>query len=286
MKRFGKIAVCLAGGLALNAGLRADDASQNPLPNNPYALIVARNVFGLNPPPPPPDPNAAKEANLPKITPLGIYAVYDHAKVLFKVAEAGKPGKKSEDQYYNLSEGEAQDEIEVVHIDNANSMVTFNNHGTQQELPLAAPSPSSSPSPGPGPGGAPSPGRPGGALPGVGGSSSSPGVITFGSRDGRGGGGGNPNMANNSMSGANGGMAGGANGGVPLNFGSSSQARTFQPTEVLPNMTPEQQIIVMETKRAQLMNMPNPPYPPGLIPPTPITGEVTGGNNDNAAQGQ
>ena len=48
MKRLGKIVVCLASGLVLNAGVRADGIV---LPNNPYAPIVVRNVFGLNPTP-------------------------------------------------------------------------------------------------------------------------------------------------------------------------------------------------------------------------------------------
>ncbi|HTA95310.1 MAG TPA: hypothetical protein VK769_04230, partial [Verrucomicrobiae bacterium] len=62
MKRAGKITVCLAVALALNASLRADDAALPKdelaandssstdkvlLPGNPYAPIVVRNVFDL-----------------------------------------------------------------------------------------------------------------------------------------------------------------------------------------------------------------------------------------------
>jgi hypothetical protein len=50
LNRSGKITICLLSGLALTAGVRADDVV---LPDDPYAIVVARNIFGLNPPPPP-----------------------------------------------------------------------------------------------------------------------------------------------------------------------------------------------------------------------------------------
>jgi hypothetical protein len=131
MKRVGNIAIWLAGGLMLSVGTRADDGV---LPNNPYAPIVVRNIFGLNPPPPvdavpPGDPP-------PKITPNGIMSIFGQLQVLFKVAGTAKPGQPAKDEFYILSEGQRQDEIEVTHIDEKASLVTFNNHGTVQELPL------------------------------------------------------------------------------------------------------------------------------------------------------
>src|ERR1039458_7407646 len=86
MKRLGKIVICLASGLVLNAGARADDGV---LPNNPYAPIVVRNIFALTPPPPadagpPADPP-------PKITPNGIMSIFGQLQVLFKVAGTAKP---------------------------------------------------------------------------------------------------------------------------------------------------------------------------------------------------
>jgi hypothetical protein len=147
MKRLGKIVVCLASGLVLNAGTRAGDAVS---PNNPYAPIVVRNIFGLNPPPPvdaapPGDPP-------PKITLNGIMSIFDHQlQVLFKVAGTAKPGQPAKDESYILSEGQRQDEIEVTHINEKASLVTFNNHGTVQELLLvkANPPPVSTPTPTP-----------------------------------------------------------------------------------------------------------------------------------------
>jgi hypothetical protein len=91
------------------------------------------------------------------------------------------------------------------------------------------------------------------------------GIIHFGGgTGGRGGGAGNG--ANNPISGGGNG-ANGAPGG--LNFGGSTQGRTYQPEAS--NMTQEQTAIVIEAQRAVLMNSPNPPYPAALLPPTPLT---------------
>ena len=143
MKRLGKIVVCLASGLVLNAGARANDGV---LPNNPYAPIVVRNVFGLNPPE---AVDAASQGEPPpKITPNGIMSILGQLQVLFKVAGTAKPGQPAKDESYILSEGQRQDEIEVIHIDEKASLVTFNNHGTVQEIPLAnAPTISATPPP-------------------------------------------------------------------------------------------------------------------------------------------
>jgi hypothetical protein len=133
MMRLGKIAVCLASGLVLNASARADDVV---LPNNPYAPAVVRNVFGLNPPQPV-DLNAPQADPPPKITLNGIMSIFGHLQALFKVAVPAKPGQTAKDESYILSEGQRQDEIEVIKIDEKNSLVTFNNHGTVQEMALA-----------------------------------------------------------------------------------------------------------------------------------------------------
>jgi hypothetical protein len=136
MKRGGKIAICLAGGLALTAGLHAADGVLTNVSDNPYALIVVRNTFGLNPPPPP--VAAIKDDEpLPKITPNGIISILGKLQVLFKVDSVPKPGKPSEEQSYMLTAGQRQDDIEVVKINEKAAKVTFNNHGTVQELALA-----------------------------------------------------------------------------------------------------------------------------------------------------
>ncbi|HVU28483.1 MAG TPA: hypothetical protein VHG71_12200 [Verrucomicrobiae bacterium] len=133
MKRIGKIAVCLAGGLALSASLFAvEDTSTN----NPYTLIPARNVFGLNPPQL--VTNTSTIDPPVKITPNGIMTTFGMRQVLFKVAGVAKPGMPAKDDSYILGEGQRQDDIEVTHIDEKNGIISFNNHGVAQQLPLAA----------------------------------------------------------------------------------------------------------------------------------------------------
>ena len=87
----------------------------------------------------------------PKITPNGIMTIFGQLQVLFKVANPGKPGKAAGEDDYILSEGERQDDIEVVKIDEKGGMVTFNNHGETQQLPLVAATPSSTAAPAPPP---------------------------------------------------------------------------------------------------------------------------------------
>ena len=155
MKRVGKIAACLAGGLALNAGLRAAviaGFSQQFVAGQSLRGDCDAERFRPLAPPPPRDPALDAEKNLPKITPTGIMTVFGHSQVLFKVAGApAKQGQPAKDEFYRLSQGQRQDDIEVTKIDEKNGLVTFNNHGLTQELPLVstpAPSgPAASPSP-------------------------------------------------------------------------------------------------------------------------------------------
>jgi hypothetical protein len=132
MKCVGKIAIWLAGGLVLSAGAQADNFTAASA-HNPYAPIMTRNVFGLNPvldETPVGDPP-------PKITLNGIMSIHGRSQALYKVAGTGKPGQPAKDQSYILSEGQRQDDVEVMHINDQASLVTFNNHGTVQEIPLA-----------------------------------------------------------------------------------------------------------------------------------------------------
>ena len=280
MKRLGKIAVCLAGGLALNAGLRAASpasanhpalanypvSANNPVPannassDNPYAAIATRNIFDLVAPPPPPSPEDEAKKDLPKITPTGIMGVYGHFQALFKVAPA-KPAAGAKDDYYILSEGQMQDEITVVKIDDKNSLVTFDNHGFTQQLPLAEAAAA---------GGA-APSSPGGMNPGMaagapGGNSGPGGIIRFGP-----GAGGNNGGFPNSNPGSSGGGpngANGANGG--LNFGNTAApTQIYQPEAS--TLKPEESTILIEVERAKLMTDPHPAYSPNILPPTPLT---------------
>ena len=135
MTRGGKIAICLAGGLAFSASLRADDAVV--LPGNPYAPIVARNIFDLSPPPPPVDLNQVPANPPPQITATGIMTIFGIKQVLFQTQPAVGRGQALKPSYYILATGERQDDIEVVRINEQTDVITFNNHGEIQNVPLA-----------------------------------------------------------------------------------------------------------------------------------------------------
>ena len=273
MKRFGTIAAWLAGGLALNAAVSAQElsATNNLLPGDPYSPIAVRNVFGLLPPP---DPNKLledeKNKNLPKIIPSGLMSVFGSWKVLFKVTGvANGPGGKPGDKYYNLAEGQGQDEIEVTHIDAQNNIVTFNNHGTEQEIPLVSPTAT----------GENTPSSPGGGGPGavptispVNSSAPGPGGIVHFSGRGPAGGPRGMGMGNNGFNGGFNG-AGGAGNGVSLNFGASSANNNYVTPQFQDKSTPEERVILMEAQRMQWQQeqSQNPALNPSLIPPTPLT---------------
>jgi hypothetical protein len=247
MKHFEKILICVAGGLAVSAGLRADTV---PTTGNPYALVVARNIFGLNPPPPP-DLNPAPVEAPVKITPNGIMNVFGKLQVLFKVS--GKtPGKE---ESYMLTEGQGQDDIDVIKIDEKNSIVTFNNHGVEQVLPLTAAASSSLPAAAAMGGNSGIPGVPGATMGGTFGSS---GFNTaFGSRGGTGLG--IPTAAN-------------VPGIRPI------ATRPVVPANQQPAMTPEQQIIMIEAQRMQYQSVGDPVakiLPPTIMTPPSDSGDET-----------
>ncbi len=117
-----------------SSGYTPSDTSE---PNNPYASIVARNVFGLNPiQVAQPDQDSGPPP--PKITLTGITTILGPAEALYKVAGVVRDNKPPQDESYMLTEGEGQDDVDVVHIDVNKGLVTFNNHGVTQEIPLQA----------------------------------------------------------------------------------------------------------------------------------------------------
>ena len=93
-----------------------------------YATVIERNIFGLNPPQP--ITTNPQDANPPaKITPNGIMDILGELQVLFLCGAAACFGFWRCLTPGILSEGQRQDDIEVVKIDQKNSVVTFNNHG-------------------------------------------------------------------------------------------------------------------------------------------------------------
>ena len=246
MKHFAKIAVCLLSGLVLNASLGAD---------NPYAPIAARNIFGLNPPqaitPTAPEPPS-------KITLNGIMDIFGTDQALFYVDVPPRPPTPAKQKSYILSEGQRQDDIEVTHIDVKKNVVTFNNHGVVQELPLVKAAPITTPTPvvmnpgGPamnagfaargGPGG---PGGPGGVMP-----------PRFGNNPGQ-----NRNMGNSSGNvGQNnfGNRGAGAYSGAGVSTAGQGQSR----------LSLEEQTVLIAAEKAHLKQNNDPTWK--ILPPTEL----------------
>jgi len=233
----------------------AESATAPAGSDRPYATIPARNIFALTPIPIP-DPNAellAKDPP-PKITANGITLIFGVTNVLFKVSTPAKAGQAGGDKSYMLSEGQMEDDIEVVKIDVDAAVITFNNHGDPQDIPLVA-----------------SQGSGGGARQGAGPRNTfaptSPAAAAAARRAAL------PIPVstspaasrpmttaanNNNNNSANGLIAG------------SSPAVPAQPNQIPPDLTPEQAAILIEAERARLQTMDNPPYSPNLLPPTSL----------------
>lgn len=253
MNRAVNISLCLAGGLVLSTSLRADDA----LNDNPYAPIIARNIFGLNPPAPVVAPVPVVEPPV-KISPNGIMNIFGKLQVLFKAAAPAIAGKPASDNSYMLAEGQGQDGIEVTHINEKKGSITFNNHGVVEEKQLVAATATSTPAPAPGiigqPGQIPPPGN---VLPG--GIKFNPGVInSIGNR-----GGGSPGM----------------NPGLNPGLNSSSNLKTV-PTRIGftsdgPPVDPAIQTIMIEAQREQYKSEGDPTAI--ILPPTELTPPEDGG---------
>ena len=95
----------------------------------PYAVIVTRNAFGLNPAPPPPAPPAAL-ADLPEVFFSGTVGHQSKMKAMFALKT--KDAKKQETtSYLSLAEGEKSGQVEVVRIAPSGDEVEIINSGTR-----------------------------------------------------------------------------------------------------------------------------------------------------------
>jgi hypothetical protein len=106
------------------------------LSDNPYETIVAHNIFGLEPMPTNAPADVQSDDPPPKITPNGLMSIFGQSQVLFKVAASPEAGQPPGDKSYVMSVGDRKDDIEVIRIDEKAGIITFNNHGRIQELPL------------------------------------------------------------------------------------------------------------------------------------------------------
>jgi hypothetical protein len=106
-----------------------------PDPANHYQKIPERNVFGLkeiaivqqtNAEPPP--------AALPKIFLTGITTLGGYKRALLSVQFPAKPGQPPREEYLTLSEGQRDDNIEALSVDENAKEVRVNNSGTVMSL--------------------------------------------------------------------------------------------------------------------------------------------------------
>ena len=259
MKLIVRFPLVLTAALILSATARAEDLASS---ENPYATLVTRNVFGLVPIPtnPPVDPTPVDPP--PKITFNGLMNILGKEQVLFKTPGKVKAGQPPKEESYMLGVGERQDDIEVKKIDEQANVVTFENHGVIQELPLSVAAITGSPGPGPGapggPGMPPTLGTPGGP-PGTPGSF---GGARFG-RAARA----NRNVTQSAdLQQAQGGPSGfgAANlGGVNLN-GQNNEG-----------LSPEAQVLLIEKNRMDTQSLVDqgklPPLPPTVLTPADAT---------------
>jgi hypothetical protein len=254
-----KLAACIVFGLGIGCLLvsvvRADEASSA---GNPYGTIAARNIFNLVPIPTNP-PTLAEPPDPPaKITPNGIMSLFGSPQVLFKVATPPKPGQPPQDQSYCLSEGDREDGIEVVQIDQVAKIITFNNNGTIQKLPLVADGDNGGGS------GAGGPNRP--FRPGMGGGyNPQPAPASAPDYSASAGSSSSPPDANNNS--------------APDVSPTSVEGAQAKLNAILndPNhLTPEAQVILMEANRQQLQAAGDPTA--ALMPPTELTDQLQGGN--------
>lgn len=119
----------LAGMLVLSLAMLAGERN--------YQSIVDRNPFGLKPPAPPappPDPAANKPPPVSNINMTGITTDLDNKRVWLI---ANVAGKQPPNQFYSLAEGDKQDDIEVVSIDEQSETVKILNAGTPLTLTFA-----------------------------------------------------------------------------------------------------------------------------------------------------
>lgn len=132
MKRGATIVAGLAAGLVLCTWTYAIGSNSS---DDPYGAIVGRNLFALKPPEKAPNPEDNKPPP-PKITLQGITSVLGRRQVLFKASVSPKPGEPAKELALVLSEGQSENEFEVLEIDEESGTVKFNNHGTIQSLSL------------------------------------------------------------------------------------------------------------------------------------------------------
>ncbi len=111
------------------------DTEELATPANPYAVIVDKNIFRLNPPPPPPQAEPLKPADLPKYMLTGIVTIGDQTRALFALASKDA---KEPPTYFNLLPSEKQGDLQLVSIDIKKREVSILNSGLAMTLSAAS----------------------------------------------------------------------------------------------------------------------------------------------------
>jgi len=102
--------------------------------NHPYKSIVDRNSFSLLPPTPPQPVNVPPPPSNVKLT--GISTLFGVKKAMLMVQDTSGPGKT--DKSVILREGQKEDQIEVISIDEQGGIVKINNAGVVSDLSFEA----------------------------------------------------------------------------------------------------------------------------------------------------
>jgi hypothetical protein len=244
MKRGGNAGIRVLAGVLLSAS--AIVVTSFGAAENPYSAIVERNVFNLHPPPPPLNPaDLIKKTPPPKITLTGITTILGK-KAAWLTVPPTKPGAAPESVM--LTEGQAQNEIEVKSIDERAQVVQVVNHGEPETLDFIKDGAKIS---GPPPGGPPTPMTLPSPIP----AAPPPGVQPGGTfRSLR-------SLPTRNSSAENNGGGGG------VGAGNSIQQQQD-------NLTPEEQVALIEVQRVKALQEHDPIA--NLLPPTALTPEVMG----------
>jgi hypothetical protein len=155
----------LFGSEAISLG-NADDSTPSTAglsanTNNPYSVIVERNVFRLNPPPPPPPISNAPPPDLPVISFGGITETANEVKAHLSVkVKTGNSTMSERISYLTMGEGDKEGVVEVIKIFPVEERVDINNSGTRMTLTMKENGYKNDPAPAPGGRGA-GPGGPG-----------------------------------------------------------------------------------------------------------------------------
>ena len=102
--------------------------------SGPYAMIVARNVFRLNPIPPP--VQVTNEPPAPPPSPLQLTGLSRFGRTPIRALLANKPANPTNVLFFNLAEGERKDNLEILKINEAEESVEIMYAGVRSTVLL------------------------------------------------------------------------------------------------------------------------------------------------------